>query len=220
MLENLKRFREPIAWVLLAVILAELTLGVVRLVLALLSGGTTVFAAFASIAGSAMNLTLVVALVAIVCVCLFIAPATPRAVRLTQASAWVITIGTLITLVATLVGLTAVPGVLGIIFELLGAVFDIVMKAVAAGVLWVIYRATKAGRMQPEDMREDPPAIEEPAPPVWKPTEASGSVWRTAAEAASGQAPSQRPASESGWKRVEPGRPEPDASPRKGDTPS
>lgn len=208
MLDNLKRFREPVAWALLAIIVGGMVLAVARLILTLVSGATSVFSAFAIIANSVMNLAAVIALLAAISVCLFVLPTTPRAVQLTRLSAWVITVGTLITLIATIIGISSSAGFFGILFELLGAVFDIAMKVVCAAVLWVIYRAVKAGRMQPDDLRGT--AMESEAEvagvataPVWQPGQATGAVWRTAAEAASGEAPQARPTSHNAWKRVE-----------------
>lgn len=189
MVDNLKRFREPIAWAFVAVVVGSMLLSIVRLVLAMTTEKLPVFAGFQDIANNSMNLTLVALLAAMVCLCLFIAPATPHAVALARWAAIVVTLGTLLTIVATALGLWASPGIFGVVLELLGGVLDIVLKIVACVVLWVIYRAVKAGRMAPPAVAEpDLPvrAITDEAPPVWQPGQAAGSVWKTAAEAAAG----------------------------------
>ena len=64
---------------------------------------------------------------------------------------------------------------LGVIFELLGGLLDITLKAGAAFALWTIYRAVEAGRMQTpaaEPVVEAPRAITDDAPPVWRAAEA------------------------------------------------
>lgn len=199
MIENLKRVREPVAWALLAVIVASMALSIVSLVRQMSGSGAreAVFTAFAAIASSSMNLTLVVSLVAMVCVCLFIAPATAHAIGLARAALIVVSLGTLLTVVATALGVAASAGVAGIVFELLGGLLDIALKVVAVAVLWVIHRAVSTGRMatpaavvEPAAPPALPPrAIEPEAPPVWAPSEAAGTVWTTAAEAAAGSRP-------------------------------
>ena len=107
MIENIKRFREPTAWVILLVTVASMVLALVRFGAAVGSGSEGIRAASQDVANSAMNLTLVVLVVAMVGACLFVAPATPRAVGLTRAAALVVTAGTVLTVVATVVGVTA-----------------------------------------------------------------------------------------------------------------
>jgi len=200
-IENLKRVREPVAWILLAVIVASMALSSVSLVRQT-SGPEArdaVFAAFADIASNSMNLTLVVSLVALVCLCLFIAPATGHAVALARAALIVVALGTLLTIVATALGVAASAGVAGIVFELLGGLLDIALKIVAVAVLWVIHRSVSTGRMPtPAPVPEEAPplpsrAIEAEAPSVWRPSEAAGTVWTTAAEAAAGSSPAAAP---------------------------
>ena len=214
MIDNLKRFRQPLAIIVILAIVASIAISLVRLVIELTTGDTPVFAAFQDIANSAMNLTLVVLLVVLVWGCLFVAPATKDAVRITRVAAWVVTGGTLLTLVATLLGLSASAGVFGVILEFMGGLLDIILKAVAAGVLWIILRAIGGGRLQTPPAAEPvldatpsaAPAVEPPvAPPAWRPSEASGSVWRTAQDAAAGTpaAAHGTPGEETRWRPVE-----------------
>lgn len=195
MAEYLKRFREPAAWAVLGVVVAFMLLSIVRLVTAVTSGRLPVFSAFQDIANSSMNLTLVLLLVTLVCFCLFVVPASPRAVKVARASAWVVTIGTVLTIVATAFGLSASTGVLGVLLELLGGLLDIFLKTLAAVVLWIIFRAVHAGRLRPNlstpeaESTAAPATLDQEPLSWWKPDEASGSVWRTAAEAAQGSVP-------------------------------
>ena len=194
MLDSLKKVREPAAWAVMVIIVGFMVLNAARLVFVLTRGEVPVFAAFADIANDSTNLTLVAALVALVCLCLFIAPASPRSTTIARWAAIIVTVGTVLTIVATLLGLWASNGVLGVIFELLGGLLDITLKAGAAFALWTIYRAVEAGRMQTpaaEPVVEAPRAITDDAPPVWRAAEASGSVWKTAADAASGAGPAR-----------------------------
>mgnify|MGYP001266235260 CR=1 FL=1 len=199
MLENLKRVREPAAWALLTVIVGFMALNIVRLVWVLTHDQLPVFTAFADIASNSMSLTLVALQVALVCLCLFVSPATGRSVGLARASAAVVSLGTLLTVVATGIGLWANKGVMGVVFELLGGLLDIVLKVLAAVILWVILRAVRTGRMQTPVAPATPEpellhALTDEAPPVWQPAQAAGTVWKTAADAAAsgsaGPAPS------------------------------
>lgn len=212
MLDNILRFREPATWLVLVVTLASIGLAFVRSGVALFTRGSGALAASQDLANSAMNLTLVVVIVALVSACLFIPPATPRAVAVTRTAALVVTIGTVVTLVAMVIGLSASAGALGVILEALGGLLDFVLKFMASVVLWLMVRAIGAGRL--ELPTPTPAAVVEPAAPsapqqapTWRPSEASGSVWRTASEAAEG-APAAGHGTPSGgsWRRVE--RPE------------
>lgn len=191
MLDNLKRIRQPVTWAVLAIISASLVLGIVRLALLVFWEKTQVFAAFQEIGQSIMNLSLVLALVGLVCACLFVPPATRHAVRLAKLSAWVIAIGTLLQLVCLLLGLAASANAFGVIMEILGGLLDVALKAVAAGVLWILVRGVSSGRFE---MAPAVPEVEH-APdkprnqPVWRPEKATGTAWRSAREAASGARP-------------------------------
>lgn len=191
MLDNLKRIRQPVTWAVLAIICASLVLGVVRLTMLVFWEQTQVFAAFQEIGLSIMNLSLVIALVGLVCACLFVPPATGNAVRMAKLSAWVIAIGTLLQLVCLLLGLAASANAFGVIMETLGGLLDIALKAMAAGVLWVLVRGVNSGRL---DLAPAVPEVVAPpeqpkAQPVWRPEQASGTAWRSAREAASGARP-------------------------------
>ena len=193
MLENLKRIRQPVTWAVLAIICASQLLGVTRLVLLVVQRHEPVFDAFQGIGQSIMSLSLVIALVALVCACLFVPPAAGNAVRLAKLSAWAIAIGTALQLVSLIMGLAATANAFGVIMEILGGLLDIVLKAVAAGVLWVLVRGVRSGRldMAPAVVEVTAPEPAEPprTPPVWQPEQASGTAWRSARDAASGARP-------------------------------
>lgn len=226
MLENILRFREPTTWVVLVGTAASMVLALARAGVALATGGTDAVAASQDIANSAMNLTLVVLVVALVYTCLFLKPSTPRAVTLTRVAAIVVTIGTLLTLVAAIVGLSASAGAIGMVLEALGGLVDVVLKGVAATVLWLTVRAIGAGRLEPAsqsaavEVQAAPPVPESPRQaPSWRPSEASGSVWRTASEAAEGSPASAHGKPGAGtWQRVERPLPPPGEQALPGDT--
>lgn len=189
--ENLKRIRQPVTWAVLAIICASQVLGVVRLTILVFWEKTQVFAAFQEIGSSIMSLSLVIALVLLVCACLFVPPATPQAIRLAKVSAWVVAVGTLLQLICLILGLAASANAFGLIMEILGGVLDIALKAVAAGVLWVLVRGVKSGRL---DLAPAVPEVADApatttAHPVWRPEQATGTAWRSARDAATGARP-------------------------------
>lgn len=195
MIDNLKRIREPLAWALIALVAANLVLGIVQLV-QLLGQAVPVFEAFAAIGASLMNISLVIAVVALVCMCFFIAPATRHAFAVTLTAAWVLSIGVVLTAVCTVLGVAAAGNAFGVALEIIGGLLDLILKAVAAGALWVLVRGVSAGRIDtaepaaPAELEASPATPEadpEPQPrTTWQRSEATGTVWRTADDAASG----------------------------------
>lgn len=190
MIDKIKRMREPLTWTVIALVAANLVLGVVRLVLLLTLEKVPVFAAFQEIGLSLMNLSLVLALVGLVCTCLFVAPATARAQLVTRVAAWVLTIGVALTLVCMVLGVAASANAFTVALEIFGGLLDVIIKALAAGSLWVLTRGVGAGRIDTApSLAEVEPAVQSPdaeVPPVWKREEAAGAAWRTADEAATG----------------------------------
>jgi hypothetical protein len=193
MIENLKRIREPLAWAVIVLVTAYLVLGIVQLVVQL-QQAVPVFEAFQAIGSSLMNISLVIAVVALVCTCFFIAPATRHAHAVTLVAAIVLSTGVLLTAVCTVLGVVAAGNAFGVVLEIVGGLLDLLLKAIAAGALWVLLRGVRAGRIDTA-----PPAVPAAIEPVpagppdspelrttWQRGEASGAVWRTADEAASG----------------------------------
>lgn len=215
MIENLLRLREPAAWIMVAVTAASIALAVVRFVFALATGGASLAAAAQDVALEAMGLTSLLALVALVIVCVFHHPV-GSARRLVAAAVAVVTVGTVLTIFGALLGLPASAGPLAVVLEFLGGVLDIVLKVVATVTLWLIHRGMTAGRIEvgaPAAATtvplSEPGAVEPEAPPAptWQPDAAAGSVWTSASDAASGARPTAYgvPGEGSGW------RPEPRA---------
>lgn len=191
MIENIKRVREPFTWALAAVVLAGLVIGVTKIWLQV-GSGTALLDALQAQGGDLMNLTVVFALVGLVCTCLFVAPATQHALLVTRVAALVVSLGVVITLVANLLGLFAVPGTLAFALDVLGGLLDLVLKALAAGALWLLGRGIRAGRIESAvtdiEPSEDQSLPQTSVPAVsWRRDEAVGTAWGSAAEAASGK---------------------------------
>lgn len=188
MIENIKRVREPFTWALAAVVLAGLVIGITKIWLQV-GSGVAVLDALQAQGGDLMNLTVVFALVGLVCTCLFVTPATTHALLVTRVAAWVVSAGVAVTLIANLLGLFAVPGTLAVALDLVGGLLDLVLKALAAGALWLLARGIEAGRIEPApgEADSDGQVLAENAPALSaEPDQVMGKAWGSAAEAASG----------------------------------
>lgn len=202
MIDNLKRIREPLAWALIVLIVANLLLGVAKLVQQAQAAVVPLFEAFQQLGTSLLNLSAVIALILVLCTCFFIAPATPRARQLTLISAWVLTAGVVLTLICLILGAMSAGSAFGRTLEIVGAALDLLLKMVATGAVWLLLSGVRAGRIDTA-----PPAPPAPAPVVSEseaqPSPAApkqifgrgrsvGAAWRTADEAAQGAPGSAR----------------------------
>ncbi len=203
-MENLKRIREPLAWVL--IVLATLRL----LLIALQLWSLTTDPEMGALASWVFNVQTVdygmaVAMVVAVVGCAA-SPAVPRVRRLALVAAWVATLTVLLPWLMVLYSLLVGPEAsLSWVMESLEwlwlAVVRIVADAglgvIAAIALWAVALAPRGQvaeedeadgeiEAEPEPVAADPDEIEAEHPTVWKPGEATGTVWRTADEAAAG----------------------------------
>ncbi len=189
MIESVKRIREPFAWAMAVILVAQLVTGVVRIVLDT-GPKLPLLAALQAAGGDLMNLTVIFALVGLVCTCLFVAPATRHALLVTRVSAIVVSGGVVVSALVDLVGLFGAPDLLTVAMDSLGGLLDLVLKAMAAGALWLLARGVGAGRIEPAESPatpDDPPVLPGPAPVSWRREDAVGTAWGSAADAASGQ---------------------------------
>ncbi|MBN9107039.1 MAG: hypothetical protein J0I14_18790 [Propionibacteriaceae bacterium] len=194
MIENLKRIREPVAWALIVLVLAGMGLTGWRLVTGLEEPDATIFTVFSDLALSWLNMSIAIPLVIVVMLCSLITPVTPRAGLISWVSAIVLSLGVLFTLVSNLLGMWASAYSVGVVLDVLGGLFDLAFKALAAGALWVLIRGVRGGQIEspatevagevlgPVGPEPDP---EKPST-TWSRTSASGTAWRTADEAAAG----------------------------------
>jgi hypothetical protein len=189
MIESVKRIREPFTWAVVAVLLAGLVIGLVRIVL---DAGSKLplLAALQASGGDLMNLTVVFALVGLVCTCLFVAPATRNALLVTRVSAVVVSLGVAVSALVDVLGLFGAPDALTVAMDSLGGLLDLVLKAMAAGALWLLARGVSAGRIEPAESvttAEESVITPGPAAVSWRREDAVGTAWGSAADAASGQ---------------------------------
>ena len=175
MVENLKRTREPVAWALIVLVLAGMGLTGWRLVTGLAEPDATIFTVFSDAALTWLNMSIAIPLVIVVMLCSLITPVSRRARVIAWVAAIVLTIGVVLTLVSNLLGMWASAYSVGVVLDVLGGLFDLAFKALAAGSVWVLIRGVRGGQIEtPVDA------------PTWSRSTASGTAWRTAAEAAAG----------------------------------
>lgn len=187
MIENLKRIREPLAWTAIALTLLGMGLTGWRLVTDF--GQMSVTEAFQEVGSSWLNISIALLVLVVVMSCSLVAPASPRALPITRVAAVVLSLGVVATLVSSLMGMWASAAGVGVVLDVLGGLLDVAFKALTAAALWVFLRGVKAGRIETAPKSADS-AVEKdaaaPTPTTWAREEASGTVWWTAAEAASG----------------------------------
>lgn len=191
MIENLKRIREPLTWAVIVLVAANLVLGIVELVRQV-QQEVPLFEAFQALGGSLMSMSLVIAVIALVSTCFFIAPATRHARLVTLVAALVLSVGVVLTLISYLLGAIAADDPFGRVVEIVGSLIDLLLKAVGAGALWVLLRGVTAGRIDTAPRAEPVAEVEEAAAEpsaartTWQRDEAAGAMWQTADDAAAG----------------------------------
>lgn len=185
MIENLKRLREPVAWIVLAVTAASIVLAMVRFALEVATGTGVSFAA-ETMSLSVMNLTFVVLLVALSWVCVFVPPVVERSRLLVGWAAVLVTLGTLLTLIGAIGGVVTAGGAVSVVFEFLGGILDIVLKGVGTVILWLMYRGLRGGRISAASSSSTDVVPSGASGTTWAPGEATGAAWTSAADAAAG----------------------------------
>ncbi len=200
MLENVKKVREPLGWALLVILVATLAVGVAQAV-GFITGDVAASPeanwslSIGFLASSLVPYPLVFALVATVCSG-FLTPATPRALLLGRIAVWVLTIGGVAALAGVIYGMRAMAGFgQSVPLDLVASALGLLAALAATAALWVVvWRGAEAGEAEESTAlspAEEPVDEATQAPTVWKRPEATGTAWRTAAEAASG-APGSR----------------------------
>ncbi|GEM_PF-134166 len=212
MAETLKRHRETAAWLVLGISMLYIGMSLVRWGYSLYQRGAFTTATRA-IGGSSLSVPMVLACLAAALACALVRPPSPNARRIVRVAAMVVTAAGVLQAFFLVVGLFGAPrGVFGMVFEVLGGVLEIGIKALVATLLWRAAGSTA----EPER-----PAAVEPAPSTavvqaqpepekrrasWDADEAVGAVWTRAGDAASGAAASGwgRPGKHSGWDAGQP----------------
>lgn len=223
-MDVLRRWRQPVAVILLVASGVRLLAGVLAVpVLASSDAWGSVATAALILGRYAADPLLLVATAAAAAWCLT-SPPTAGARTIAAVAVVELLAAVLVSLVFGLMGLTSDAVGRGIEFVQLLAALSV--PALAAVLLLALLRAVPAGSTAGASA-EPPPELAQPAvmpgpappppalPPSWQPDQATGMVWQTAGEAAAGAPPTGWPAAgeSTGWQPI-PGSPEQPGPPR------
>jgi hypothetical protein len=202
MIDRIKAFREPATLVALVVVLVGIAITSGRI-----ASGLQEFPLTQVLRGVSGLYGLVDALVLTVLAltCVLVRPQTRHAVQVTLAAAALIWLGAGVGLAFLGVSLFAGgEGSLARVLESIGGLTDIALRVVMGYALVLARRVALEGVSQPTVAPA--PAPLEPAPPevvatrpTWQADEATGVVWRSAADAASGAAAGTYGTAGRGW---------------------
>lgn len=212
MVESVKKWREPVAFVLIAALAVRLGMGLVSIVVLAFDDRPGSFPIVAlSLAGWVTDPLTVVLLGAVVAACI-LGDRTPRARTLTLLSLVVVVAGLVVSLVLGAAGLAA-GSVLNRLPPFLVLLAELAVPAVVAAVLYRLLQAQPAAATSPALTggalgRRPEQGVVEPwsgsaaqAQPTWQPDQAAGAAWNTAGDAAAGAAASGwgTPGESGGW---------------------
>jgi hypothetical protein len=139
--------------------------------------------------------------------CVLVGPRTRHAEQLTLAAALLLWLGTVVGVVFLVVSLLAAgESSVSRVLESIGGLTDVALRVLMGYVLLLARRVAatpeplagaRAAAPAPE---EEPEPVDEPSTrPIWQPDEATGVVWRSASEAASGAAAGTYASSGGSW---------------------
>lgn len=194
MVDQLKRYREPLAVVVAVVVAVNLVLDIVGEVLAARHGVV-----------DALRGANEVGLVSVLCVlltaglCWLVEPVTRHARAIALAAALIVSAATLVALVNLIGTLLAPAATFAAVLEAIGGGTDLALKAVAAFVLWQLARRRDHDETPSAVVAAAPADQIEPAQPTWSRETAAGASWQSARQAATGAAPGRWGSAPSGW---------------------
>ncbi|WP_028707365.1 hypothetical protein [Propionicicella superfundia] len=198
MLDHVKKYRDIAAWVVLALVVGSMVFAVVRIVVTSVSTEYTLGQAALSYGESTLGLTPALIVLAVVALCVFLKPSSPSAPTLTLVAAIVVSAGTVLSLIFTFIGLSAtLGGSIGVIFQLLGSMTDVILKALVAAALWLLRRGQQTGVVG-SPLAANTPSAQASAPtvsPAGPGEPIAGSAWKSASDAAKGAPAEVRPES-------------------------
>ena len=134
--------------------------------------------ALRTLALSSFNLGAVVILLGLLSMCLFVAPPTKSALRLTRITAVVFSLGTALSAAVLVAGILAPVNTLAVVAEVLGGIVDLTCKVAATVTLWVIVRRVNKGALVlgRHHVNPVPPPVMSDRP-SWQPVAGSQSAW-------------------------------------------
>lgn len=180
MAELMRRFREPITWLLLGVTVLYVVLDLAKLGWAVLHDHLGLVASARQITTSVGLVWILLDLAMVLC-CVLIRPRIHRSVLVTRTAAIVVTVVVGYDLFLLVAGVAGAGSVFGGVLEVVGGLLEVLCKAVVAAVLWRIARIlTTRHRAAVSGTSSKPVGTQ----PVWQPNDAAGVSWGRAADAA------------------------------------
>ncbi len=227
MIDRIKAFREPATIVAIVVVLVGIAVTSGRIATDLHTYSLAhVLRGVSGLYGLVDALVLTVLALA----CVLIGPQTRHAPQLTRAASLLLWLGAVVGLVFLVVSLLAAgEGSWSRLLESVGGLTDIALRGLMGYVLILAQRvatmpvATSAP--PPTVLPSGTPAVEPPRDdssrrPIWQPDEATGVVWRSAADAASGAAAGTYQPAGGTWALPSEATAPPSVRPPSGDQPS
>ena len=204
MIDRIKAFREPATIVAVIVVLVGIATTSGRIATDLRTYPLAqVLRGVSGLYGLVEALVLTVLALA----CVLVTPKSPHAEQLSLAAAILLWLGAVVGFVFLVVSLLAAGETsLSRILESIGGVTDIALRALMGYVLLLAHRVaiapaplTEAASTPPVPHTPAAPQDEPSSRPIWQPDEATGVVWRSASEAASGAAAGTYGSSGGSW---------------------
>ena len=202
MIDRIKAFREPATTVAVIVVLVGIAATSGRIatdlhtypLAQLLRGVTGLYGLVDGLVLTALALA-----------CVLVAPKTRHASQLTLAAALLLWLGAVAGLVFLVISLLAAgESSLSRVLDSIGGLTDVALRGLMGYVLLLAHRVAVAPgveetRTAPAPVVEEPPKDEPSSRPIWQADEATGVVWRSASEAASGAAAGTYSSSGGSW---------------------
>lgn len=204
--ELLRRMREPLAWLLLAVTVLYVVLDLIRFGWSL--GHDKVgLAVAARSTGNSVGLVWVLLDLGIVLCCVLIDPPVRRARAVTLAAALVVSVVSAYDLFLLVVGLIGGGSALGRVLEAIGGFLEVLCKGVIAVILWRLWALPRTwgdGSFSGSGSGGSAPDPASGSEPLWQQDEAVTMTWDRAEDAARGLAGHGVPGSSQGAAPVQP----------------
>ncbi len=204
MIDRIKAFREPATIVAIVVVLVGIATTSGRIATDLRTYPLAqVLRGVTGLYGLVDALVLTVLALA----CVLVGPQTRHARQLTLAASLLLWLGAVVGLVFLVLSLLAAgEGSVSRILESIGGLTDIVLRGLMGYVLLLGRRVAEGSGALPEAVPatpvpevSEPPADEPSSRPIWQADEATGVVWRSASDAASGAAAGTYTSSGGSW---------------------
>lgn len=203
MIDRVKAFREPATMVAIVVVLVGIAVTSGRIATDL---QTSPLAQVLRVVTGLYGLVDGLVLTVLALSCVLVAPKTRHASQLTLGAAVLLWLGAASGLVFLVITLAARESSLSRVLDSVGGLTDVALRGLMGYALLLAHRVavapeapTEATRTTPAPGAAESPPEELASRPIWQPDEATGVVWRSASDAASGAAAGTYSSSGRSW---------------------